>query len=383
MNVFKGKGKGFKGFGKGGMQKGLEKGFGSKGFGKTGMPKGYGKVGGGVPPPPMPYENGKGKGKGQIFYGNCHHCGNPGHSQARCPMLGKGSQGHCHNCGIIGHTANQCPFGPKGKGKGVNALGEEETAGIDLGGNRGGENNEQENDGGNREQQPPGPPEMNYNDAAPEGWQNGHQYFNPEFFGHGYENMYLLEEAPREEWKVVMKKGKTITEIHTVAREEKEEYEWVQEKAIVDSGTVDTVCGPQHIGKGAIRETEASKRGANWTAAGGGKVKNLGEGDVSGKSAEGIPVSYTTQVGDKISKMLISVSRTGDAGNMTIFNADINSIRELAKRTSIDENFLYNKKAKLTSKINREGGLFTYPIWIRKKKEDARKNEKIPFHRQA
>ena len=59
------------------------------------------------------------------------------------------------------------------------------------------------------------------------------------------------------------------------------------------------------------------------------------------------------QVGDKNVKMFISVCEIGEAGNMTIFNADMNAIRALAKRENIEEHFIYNKKRGIGSKINR------------------------------
>ena len=148
-----------------------------------------------------------------------------------------------------------------------------------------------------------------------------------------------------------------------------DEYEWVKENAIVDSGTIDTVSALKHIEKGKLRPTAASKGGMNWTAANGGAVKNLGEGDINGKSDEGITIAMKTQVGDKISKMLISVGKMGEAGNMTIFNADMNAIRALAQREKIEENFIYNKKSGISSRINKEGGLYKYPIWIKRKKD--------------
>ena len=167
-------------------------------------------------------------------------------------------------------------------------------------------------------------------------------------------------------WKTVSykkRKDKVINNIN------KSEWEWVREKAIVDSGTIDTVGGPMHVAKEAIRATIASKKGLNYTSASGHTIKNLGEGDVHARSDEGIPIDMTTQVGDSLTKMLISVGRTGEAGNMTIFNCDMAAIREIARKQTIDEHFMYNKKSGISSKIIKEGGLFKYPMWIRKKRD--------------
>ena len=129
------------------------------------------------------------------------------------------------------------------------------------------------------------------------------------------------------------------------------------------------MSGLRHIEKGKLRPTTASKGGMNWTAANGGAVKNMGEGEIWGQSQEGLSIAMKTQVGDKISKMLISVSKMGEAGNMIIFNADMSALRTLAQKGKIEENFIYNKKSGISSKINKEGGLYKYPIWIKRKKD--------------
>ena len=54
---------------------------------------------------------------------------------------------------------------------------------------------------------------------------------------------------------------------------------------------------------------------------------------------------------------------------MTIFNCDMAAIREIARNQTIDEHFMYNKKSGISSKIIKEGGLFKYPMWIRKKRD--------------
>ena len=56
------------------------------------------------------------------------------------------------------------------------------------------------------------------------------------------------------------------------------------------------------------------------------------------------------------------------AGNMVVFGGDLNSIRELAKRDSLDENFIVSKKTMTTSKIHEKRGLYVYPLWIRRDK---------------
>ena len=106
-----------------------------------------------------------------------------------------------------------------------------------------------------------------------------------------------------------------------------------------------------HVAAAEIRATAASTKGFNYTSATGHAIKNMGEGDVHARSDEGIPIDMTTQVGDSLTNLLISVGRTGEAGNMTIFNCDLKAIRQIARQQSIEENFMYNKKSGISSKI--------------------------------
>ena len=82
---------------------------------------------------------------------------------------------------------------------------------------------------------------------------------------------------------------------------------WEKINAIMDSGAFDSICGREHVKhSGKVRETAASKSGVEYWAANGGKIKNLGEGDVSGMSEDGLSVEMTAQVCDNVRKMLIA-----------------------------------------------------------------------------
>ena len=99
--------------------------------------------------------------------------------------------------------------------------------------------------------------------------------------------------------------------------------------AVIDSGSVETVCGAEHIDKESVTETEASRKGMRYMAADGGYIKNIGEGQVDGRSTEGIPIRMKAQVGDKITKMLIAVRRAAEGGNIVLFNVDKESSKEV------------------------------------------------------
>ena len=73
------------------------------------------------------------------------------------------------------------------------------------------------------------------------------------------------------------------------------------------------------------------------------------------------------QVGDKITKMLIAVKRACEGGNMVMFNVDREALKELVKCEGMDPNMIVNKKTGTRSKINEENGLYTYPIWTKRR----------------
>jgi hypothetical protein len=333
----------------------------------------------------------KGKGgKGAIFYGTCYNCGAIGHSSQRCPELGKGFKGNCHGCGTKGHTKAECPKGtPKGKGKGMNS--------VEGGGDKGGLNL-----GGGDEVEPEAAPSTASSQKAADYIQPQYgnaMYFPPEAWD--WNGCYTLERAPEETkstigvlervkeieegtrvkktrfekeggWNEIGRKGKVIKDRNQVMAvngtdTKKQESTWVKVTAVMDSGAVETMCGKGHLDEEDVTETKSSKKGMRYMAADGGYITNMGEGDVQGKSEEGIPLKLKAQVGDKITKMLIAVKRVCEGGNMVMFNVDQESLKELAKCENMDPNMIVNKKSGTKSKINEENGLYTYPIWTRRR----------------
>ena len=54
-------------------------------------------------------------------------------------------------------------------------------------------------------------------------------------------------------------------------------------------------------------------------------------------------------------------------GNMVVFGADRAALRKLAESDTIYENCIMNKRSGVKSKINNDGGLYTYPIWQKRR----------------
>ena len=379
-------GKGYSSFGKSG-----------KGKGKYGPPKGFGKKGkapmGSYPTTP--------------YYHNCKNCHRMGHSVTFCPDLGKGFTKSCDECGIIGHPKSVCPGkryregGKGGKGKLSNVNGGE----MNLGGGEGEPQSEPQTDTPQKDD------DCKYDENQT--WEPQETWTDPFWAGTGVagldpwtQNIYSGKprqdsqaqenEQQHDVWenynygvqgnlgwechtlmhgdtaKAQEKPKEKAGSLCTIEKESKPEkgFKWVKLKAIVDSGAVETVTPSGTIGKGKLRETILSKRGAHYTAADGGIIKNLGEGDIEGTSEEGLGVKMTAQVGDKLSKTLISVRRIVEKGNMVIFGADEAALSMLSKMPRVDGHMIMHKKSGTISKVQEEGGLYVYPLWMKQKSED-------------
>ena len=147
--------------------------------------------------------------------------------------------------------------------------------------------------------------------------------------------------------------------------------EWIEIDAIVDSGAVDTICPKGMIGGNEINETDISRRRGKYASADGGAIENLGESKIEGESMmDGTQVGFTTQVGDKISRMLLAVRRMVESGNMVIFGADMKSIRKIAASDKIAKNVIVGKNGKKSEIVDKDG-MYVYPMKIKRKKKDA------------
>ena len=118
-----------------------------------------------------------------------------------------------------------------------------------------------------------------------------------------------LRKIIRKGISIVLEKKETEKENEKRAMQVKPEgeYEWVERDGIVDSGAVGIIASKKVIGGSEIRQTEMSKRGGRYASASGDAIKNLGECDLNAIGADGTPIKMTTQVGDKVNRLIIAV----------------------------------------------------------------------------
>ena len=144
----------------------------------------------------------------------------------------------------------------------------------------------------------------------------------------------------------------------------RETKDWEVIKCTADSGAADNV-GPEGIAKMfSLQESDASRNGRYYTTANGGKVPNKGEKKLDGVGRDGRPLRMTMQVAP-INKVLTSVGKACDAGNVVLFTKDGGYI---VKAPQVQE--LVRKAESLKDKVTmkREKGMYTYELFMRKPK---------------
>ena len=75
--------------------------------------------------------------------------------------------------------------------------------------------------------------------------------------------------------------------------------------AVMDSGAFDTICPLEMIGGNELRQTKASKAGMDYYAVNGAEIRNKGEVDLVGTSEGGMPIKFTSQVGEGVKTLLV------------------------------------------------------------------------------
>ena len=156
-----------------------------------------------------------------------------------------------------------------------------------------------------------------------------------------------------------------------------EEFEWVQEESILDSGAFDSFIGMKHVDGEDIKQTHASKNKEKYWTACEGSIQNEGEALINAKSNEGIPIKMKVQVGDKVSRILIAVRNAVKAGNMVVFGASQQALRDLSRCENLEENVIYDKKTGIRTQVYEKDGMYKYPMWIRRRVRKESVNENI------
>jgi len=173
-------------------------------------------------------------------------------------------------------------------------------------------------------------------------------------------------------------------EILNVSPKKDPNYEWVKVDAVMDSGSVVTIGAMDHVDPTTVKESPASKAGMNYTAADGGNIKNIGEGDVVSRSEDGTEVRFKAQIGDKMTRLLIAIQRAVEAGNMVVFGSTPEAIKKLAKMATdgkeVPENLIMQKKSGTINTIKKKDGLYVYPLWIKKKINKGTKGAGLSAH---
>ena len=131
-----------------------------------------------------------------------------------------------------------------------------------------------------------------------------------------------------------------------------EVWDWKCLEAAVDTAGVDHVVNPKEFPGLALIETEESKRGDSWTAAGGSAIPKMGEMKIPWKSDLGVTHGLTAKAGN-VSKILLSGDRLLDAGYDIILN----------KRNPR----MVHQTTRETIKLERRGRMFLMKMWVRVK----------------
>ena len=139
-----------------------------------------------------------------------------------------------------------------------------------------------------------------------------------------------------------------------------EVWDWVEIEAAVDTACVDNVVNPKDFPGIELLETEESRRGGSWTAAGGSAIKKLGEMKIPWQTATGAKHGLRAKAGG-VGKTLISGDRLLEAGYAVILN----------KRNPR----LVHETTKETIKLERRNRMFLMKMWVRVK---VSKKDKTP-----
>ena len=127
---------------------------------------------------------------------------------------------------------------------------------------------------------------------------------------------------------------------------------WKAISILIDSGASDSVAPPGMFPKVKVLETNASRAGVQYTAAGGHKIANLGMQRPYIHLLDGSKYTMAFQVAG-VSKALGAVSRIVGAGNRVIFD-----------EPSIGS-FIENKTTGKKTPLRQHNGVDYMDVWVR------------------
>ena len=167
---------------------------------------------------------------------------------------------------------------------------------------------------------------------------------------------------PESDWNIVTKNKrgrntKTNKDIDSISLEEERQIggvnnyqvQWEVIKVTVDSGAVDTVTPPSTAKYFPILETDASRRGLDYRAANGTKIKNHGARSVTGISSEFKTMNLIMNVAD-VKKTLASAFQIVAAGNRVVLDPEYS--------------YIVDKTTGEKTTINVENGEFNFDLWV-------------------
>ena len=126
-------------------------------------------------------------------------------------------------------------------------------------------------------------------------------------------------------------------------------YECVE--VLVDSGAGARVCGPQHFESFAMSSDPArTNANAEYVAADGGRIPNLGEEQVTGMSDLGTNMAIKFQV-TSVDKPLIAVSMLTAAGHEVTFGQAGGTVR--------------NKVTGRKTPVMKRNNVYVVNIWVK------------------
>ena len=100
-----------------------------------------------------------------------------------------------------------------------------------------------------------------------------------------------------------------------------------------------------------VEPTEKSKSGANYYAANGSEIKNLGKQTVKAESDGGVPMNIDFDVGDKLTRPLLSVFEMITKKNRVVYDED--------------ESYILHKPTNREIPLKLDNKLFYLDVWVK------------------